>query len=352
MESLLGQFYTRIKGSQEDIASEGLTYVLQRSKSARQAINNLIQQSTELIFDDINYSTQSIGEKLERPDVSGTDKDGNEVIIMEAKFWAALTKNQPVEYLNRMGGDTVLIFIVPTMRVRPVFDELRTRIEKAGMKFASDNHNHTFALDNNKKLIVKTWQEILEVVRQSLIKANEPALLSDINQVIGLCETIDNNSFQPYQNEDFAPCMAKKVNSFYDLIDQIVDELKKQDKANTTNLRSASQKYTYTRYFKIGSLGLSLNVRFDLWERIADTPFWLSIRDDTTDGANWKQTANFRKEIRNVASYNAIIPYESNSKELFLPLFPLLEQTEDLVVNDLASRIIKLTEELMKNVTE
>jgi hypothetical protein len=31
MASLLGQFYSRIKGSQEDIDSEGLAYILQRS---------------------------------------------------------------------------------------------------------------------------------------------------------------------------------------------------------------------------------------------------------------------------------------------------------------------------------
>jgi hypothetical protein len=31
MQSLLGQFYNRIKGSQEDIASESLTYILKKS---------------------------------------------------------------------------------------------------------------------------------------------------------------------------------------------------------------------------------------------------------------------------------------------------------------------------------
>ncbi len=43
MESLLGQFYNRIKGSQEDIASESLTYILKKSASARQAINQIVE---------------------------------------------------------------------------------------------------------------------------------------------------------------------------------------------------------------------------------------------------------------------------------------------------------------------
>ena len=41
MESLLGQFYNRIKGSQEDIASEGLTYIHNKSIRARQTINQI-----------------------------------------------------------------------------------------------------------------------------------------------------------------------------------------------------------------------------------------------------------------------------------------------------------------------
>jgi hypothetical protein len=69
MASLLGQFYTRIKGSQEDIASEGLAYILQRSISVRKALNKIIQIESGIEFEDINYITQNVGEKLERPDI-------------------------------------------------------------------------------------------------------------------------------------------------------------------------------------------------------------------------------------------------------------------------------------------
>jgi hypothetical protein len=53
MQSLLGQFYSSIKGSQEYIASDGLTYVLQRSKSARLAINKIIKSDCDLDFKDL-----------------------------------------------------------------------------------------------------------------------------------------------------------------------------------------------------------------------------------------------------------------------------------------------------------
>ena len=82
MQSLLGQFYSRIKGSQEDIASEGLTYVLQRSKSARLAINKIIKSDCDLDLEDLTFSTQKSGDNLERPDISGYDTKGKEVLIL------------------------------------------------------------------------------------------------------------------------------------------------------------------------------------------------------------------------------------------------------------------------------
>jgi hypothetical protein len=341
MASLLGQFYTRIKGSQEDIASEGLTYILQRSASARQALSKIIQLESGLTFEDINYITQNVGEKLERPDISGIDKKGKEVVILEAKFWASLTDNQPIEYLSRLSPNSILIFICPTLRVRPVFDELHMRLNKANVSFQINNSQHSFILENNKNLIVKTWQEILGTIRLHIAQDNEQLLLSDIDQIIGLCETIDNNSFLPYQSEDFAPGIAKKINSYYDIADKVIDELKKRKIANTSNLNATPQKYGYTRYFKIYNMGLALNVRFDIWERVADTPFWLNIKDD-----KWVQNERIKVELKNIATKNDTIYYESNKREFYLPIFPLLDKTEDLVINDIAEKIIQITCEL------
>ena len=86
MSSLLGQFFPRIKGSQEDIASNGLVYILNSSEFARKTLNNLIFDKTNTNIGEVNYLAQSIGSKLERPDVSGVDMDGKEKIIIEAKF--------------------------------------------------------------------------------------------------------------------------------------------------------------------------------------------------------------------------------------------------------------------------
>ena len=340
MESLLGQFYNKIRGSQEDIASEGLTYVLQRSSAARQALSKIIKFDCGLIFDDINYSTQNAGEKLERPDISGINENGKEVIILEAKFWASLTDNQPVEYLGRLdNNNSVLIFIVPTLRVRPVFNDLRMRLANAGINCVPDNTNHSFRLDNNRILIVKTWNEILQIIRQHLVQAHEQTLLSDLDQIIGFCETIDKNSFQPYQREDFSPKIAKKMISFCDLADNVVSELTKRGLAHTDGFKSTGQRRGYSKYFGMKGMGVVLEVNFYYWEKAADTPIWFTFQS-----GHWKQPG-FKMKFKNVAAKDSIIPYEDNGR-LYMPIYPLVGETEDRVINAMAERIIKLTDEL------
>jgi hypothetical protein len=267
-------------------------------------------------------------------------------LILEAKFWASLTDNQPIEYLNRLPENAALVFIVPTLRVRPVFDELVKRIISTHFEFTADPKSHSITfLAANKHLIVKTWNEILGTIRLYLVQDNDQVLLSDIDQIIGLCDTIDNNSFLPIQADDFSPKYAKKINSYYDLIDKVVDELKKRELANTQGLNSAAQKYSYYRFFKIGNFGASLSLNFKLWAERSDTPIWLSIKDNT-NGIPWLVSNEFKRKLKSVSSQLGFTLYEANNKEMFIALFPKFDKTEDFVINDLADQITSLNEHL------
>jgi hypothetical protein len=340
MESLLGQFYSRIKGSQEDIASEGLTYILQRSKAARVALYKIIKNDFGRDFGDLSFSTQNAGDKLERPDISGYNLEGKEVLIIEAKFWAALTENQPLEYLKRLQDNSALIFICPTLRVRPILDELQVRI-KNSLIYTWEIIDANSIKVENKYISVKTWDEILSVIRLHLVQNNEQALLSDIDQIIGLCNTIDNETFLPLQSEDFSPSIARRINSYYDLVDKVVDELKKRGIADTTGVRATPQKYGYTRFFKVGELGVSINLKLDFWAKWADTPFWINFADIISP-KTWSRSPELSLKMKNVSSQLGITSYESIFKWVFFPLYPLLNKTEDIVINDLTDQIIRL----------
>jgi len=348
MASLLGQFFTSIRGSQEDIASKGLAYILEKSISAKIVINNVIKNTTNLEFGKIKYITQNIGKNKERPDISGMDDQGNEKIIIEAKFWASLTDNQPVEYLKRLKEQAVLIFICPKLRELSLFDEIETKLQISNITY--NKNNNIIIVNENKYIFVIDWQYILEIIKQSLIENSEIKLVSDIDQIIGFCEIIDNNTFLPIQDYDLSPSVARRISSYYDLIDKIYDKLKieinariKLDEESKGSLKSTGQRFGYSKYFYIENYCIALELHFILWKTITDTPFWLVIKED------WEkpQSSEFKNKLKKISATTNIKIYENDTNDLlYFALKPKLNEVEDVVITDLANQIILIMKEL------
>jgi len=337
MASLLGYFYNRIKGSQEDIASESLVYILQRSHSAREALHTVVRSVSGLDVLDLSYSTQNVGDKLERPDISGHDTIGREVIIIEAKFWASLTDNQPGQYLTRLKENACLMFLCPSLRTRPVFEQVRKKIFDQKLKFDADETKLLIKLDHNVTLAVKSWKEIISAIRFRMNEDNDMKHVSDLDQFEGFCDAIDNNSFIPFQDEDFSPRLARRINSYYDLADKVIDALKLENRVDTVKLNATPQKYGYTRYFNMPPFKAALHIRFDYWEKVQDTPFWIKFKDN-----EWNQNNSIKIALKKVAQSLSVATYEDNSGELQLPIFPLREKTEDEVVTDIKHQMIDI----------
>lgn len=347
MKSLLGQFYNRIKGSQEDIASEGLVYILKQSLESRKVINQIIKFNTNFTFSDLTYHTQNVGKNLERPDISGIDETGKEVLLIEAKFWASLTHNQPNGYLKRLEDNTVLVFLVPTLRTRTVFEEVKSRILEEHQDLEINSDNLSIVIKSSQKhIIIKSWNEVLSSIKSKIEQTNNISLLSDLNQIIGLCETIDQNSFQPITDEDLSPKIPKNINSYYEIVDKVVDELKNREIGiSTKGLVKTPQRYGYHRYFSTKELGLNFALKLDLWEKCADTPFWLSI--NTVEKKEWTTTEKLTKSIESLcAKHNFILVPYSNNKGFFISVKPTLFETEDVVIRNIADRIESIIEEI------
>lgn len=349
MQSLLGQFYYRIKGKHEDIASESLTYIFKNSVRARRTLNQIIYTNTGLEFSDLSYSTQNVGEKFERPDISGKDEHGKEVLIIEAKFWASLTSNQPNKYLERLSKDSVLIFLVPSLRERAIFEEITIRIKQKYLDYQYEIKNFQIKLfEKNQFILIKNWDNILNVIKSELQQENNQILISDVDQIIGLCNTIDSNSFIPISDEDLSPLIPKKINSYFDIVDKVVEEIiHRIPEASIKGLMKTPHRYGYRRYFRIGNLGLGMNLKFDLWSEYSDTPFWLYLAQ-IGEGLYWEKSDAFKKLCENIAfAHNH--KFVDKNNEIHLSLKPKLYKTEDIVVDDLADQIEKIYNELNLN---
>ena len=127
-QSLLAHLYSRIRGSQEDIATIALQYLLSQSDALNSAFTHLLSNSLGIDLDDnLRYFCQAVGDDQERPDMAGIDSVGREQVLCEMKFYAGLTHNQPLSYLDRLKeklkGTDIRIFPV-SAATRKNFQEL------------------------------------------------------------------------------------------------------------------------------------------------------------------------------------------------------------------------------------
>lgn len=341
MSSLLGQFFTRIKGSQEDIASEGLTYVLKQSDAARNAVYNLLRVNCRLEFEDLRFKSQNTGKNLDRPDITAHNAENQEVLIMETKFWAPMTKNQPLGYLERLGKNTALVFICPGMRLQNVYDECLRRINNADLPNNPVESNYLVAFDDNRFLLVISWDDILKAVRKNLEKTGKVELISDIDQIIGFCEIIDSNAFLPLQSNDLSPLLPRRVINYQNMIDSVVSKLRSKKIASTEGLNAVATKKWYARSFKVGKLGVKIRLDWIRWANNADTPFWIMFRDNTLTN-NWSISDEFRQKLSNLAFKLNLTSRQFIPTSPIFPLFPLHHKTEDEVREDLIRQIIDM----------
>ncbi len=133
-DTLLANILPRFTGRIEDAAVEALGYILNKSAASMTALNSLVQAGNAEMAAVERVRTQSTkvsskGQET-RLDLVGVDKNYAERVLIEAKFWAGLTDNQPNEYLDRLTqeGPAVLLFVAPNARIQTLWDTLRRRV--------------------------------------------------------------------------------------------------------------------------------------------------------------------------------------------------------------------------------
>ncbi len=210
----------------------------------------------------------------------------------------------------------------------------------------ADSENQKIKINQvNKHIVIKSWNEVLNIIKSELTQENNQTLISDIDQIIGFCDTIDNNSFQPITEIDLSPSIAKKINSYYEIVDKVVDEIKIKNKnISTTGLNKTPQKYGYRRYFSDENFGMGMGLKMDLWAEYADTPFWLSIAENKE---YWTSSEKFKRKCEKIA-FNFTHKFVEIHNEVFFSLNPRLNETEDILINDLADQIGYIYNEIRK----
>lgn len=287
--SLLAHLYPYIKGSQEDIATFSLQYLLMQSKNLNRAFTKRIADNMQIdLQDTLQYACQVTGDskEKERPDMVGIDSKGIESLIFEMKFYASLTVNQPVNYLKRCkkNGGKGLMFVCPGIRRTNLWSKLKELCNGMDVKVV----NEYCVLVDGIKLSIITWTEIIELLKQ-VASSVDMEFLSDVMQLEGYCNQLDSDAFVPFTDVDLSADVAKKEERYYMVLDEVIDLLMADDSLDTSKkgLKATAYRKGYTRSLIVDECAISLNYDRDLWRNPSsvETPFWVAIRNK-----EWEQT--------------------------------------------------------------
>lgn len=285
MNNLLGHLALHLGTHQELWATESLHFILRSSAAARQAFLEYTGEKTQVgLPKDLSFRTQVAAKDGSIPDLVGVDELNQTVLVVEAKFWAGLTDNQPIIYLSHTapGTNSLLFFIAPAARLQTLWPEVLGRCVLAGMTVESvqDQSEPFVASVAGRKLALGSWRALLAYMILKLELQGELTTAADIKQLVGLCEQMDQVAFLPVRSEELAPQIGRRLVQFCDLVDDLTEHLKHEKIGSTSGLRATAKKNWYGRYVKVYGYWCLIKFDYSLWGTVHETPLWFRVWDD------------------------------------------------------------------------
>jgi hypothetical protein len=339
-DSLFGHLAARFVTSEENLATEALSYILSSSSVARAVFVDYLTTLLPGLPTDLSFRTQEAGEGGEIPDMVGTDAEGREVIVVEAKFWAGLTDNQPVAYLKRLLVDSpgMLLFVAPEARVLTLWPELLRRCADAKLELTKEETSRgaiRAQVNRTHRLALTSWQALIGVIDARLAAKGEEATRGDLHQLDGLCTRMDRAAFRPLRSADLAPEIGLRISQYCELVEDVVRQLKNEGAADTSGLSCGGGLGGYWRFFRVRGYGCYVGVVWLWWSGFAETPLWLAVGDQKFRNA----TPEIHTSLSPLERQNPPRLMMSPEGELLVPLILPLHVERATVVTDLARQI-------------
>ncbi|MDE0376809.1 MAG: hypothetical protein OXK16_12735 [bacterium] len=304
-DSLLAHLAGKFTGQTETLATEALGYILSRSGAAREALREMLQDGGADVGALKEVATEVIGEQGERVDLVASDEKGSERVLIEVKFWAGLTDNQPSTYLKRLptdGDPAVLLFVAPEQRLVTLWVEICGRAREARWDLETDAGTEELKSvtvgGGPRRLMLTSWRTLLAAMSYRAGKGSDSAAERDIQQLAALCERQDRDAFLPLRSDELAPAFPRRMldmeRLWKDATARAVERGRELGRpfVNTDGTAVAPQWHGSGRHIQIGKedawWGAWFGVHYELWVRERETPLWLTFWDDHAPAAEKK----------------------------------------------------------------
>lgn len=278
MSGLLGHLATRLARHPENVATEALAYLL-GVPAVAEAFEAFLRPAADLPAG-LRYDTQLSGADGTRPDLVGTDEaSGTTPLLVEAKFWAGLTRNQPGAYLKRLPEDqpSMLLFIVPSKRVETFWPKICAAAEATGRHHGADLRHA--AAGHERTIALTSWRTLLDHLAGA---TGSPDAQADIAQLQGLCDLMDNDRFTPLTVDDLDGIIAQRLGKLTDLVKNasvraVEDELAAGVSEDTSLGHMTSGDGWWGRSLRLAGVPCWLRISVSGWAKDGATPIWLQI---------------------------------------------------------------------------
>ena len=266
----------------EPAATQALAYVLKSNPDIARAFVRMIRDAG-VEFEPGRIEAELAHEESQ-PDLTIHDTDGHVRIFVENKFWAPLTKAQPVSYLESLPEDTpsALVFVVPEQRISTVWQELKERCIQADLQWADapGSLSVVSARIGGKALLITSWDYVLTGLLDAAREGNHDAvkIRNDLLQLQGLTTQMESDAFRPLRDDEVTDQEAvRRLISYIELIDGVVNKLVEDGIADVKGLNRTATFYYIGRFFRMyGKFELWLVINFRVWRDHGITPLWLA----------------------------------------------------------------------------
>lgn len=297
-QTLLAHLALKLGSHPENIAVEALGYILSESESARRALEGALRTGGVDVGTISNVQTQASGEDGATPDLVCSDGDGRERVLIEAKFWAGLTDNQPVAYLKRLPTDkpSALVFVAPAARFETLWTELRRRAADAHMELGGEIDKPSLrsaTAGGKRRLMLTSWATLLDDMASQASIAGDSRVATDIRQLLGLTQRMDEDAFLPIRSEELGPEFPRRILGLSRVIEDVTERGRNGGWVDTSGLSTSARSTGWGRYIRLGRgdrAGVLFGYSFTFWAKHQDTPLRLSFQE-------WDGTMTLR-EVR------------------------------------------------------
>ena len=347
-DTLLAHLAWRLSSRHEDIAVEALGYILKSGPMLR-VMEELLKEGGADVGTIARVQTQVSGEGETRPDLVALDAQGEECVLIEAKFWAGLTANQPKAYLDRLAPGKALLFVAPESRLEALWPELRRRVGDDRLLSASDTAAlKSAAMDEGKYLAMVSWAHLLD----RLERAADAASRDEVQQLRGLSHRVDDESgFPPLRPEELSPEFPRRLLSLRRLVDDATERAVAHDYADIKGLIVTPLARGYGRYLSLRGASAWFGIGQNWWARSAypDTPLWLFFEQwrDERHRARWPVTRGALEPLTRTAPPECL----EENQALLVPIALPTGVEYDAVLDAVVERLREIADLIDKHRT-